>query len=163
MALLPVSQPACSSRHLDQYRYSGCSSKADIGALEMFVYNLKSNRIYFTNLNISFNAYNITCQLKRKLDGKSTANFVHKIVKKKRTQFSPTNSLFSTYLYLTSIIKYVIYWPLPNSINFLWVRNCGDESCWVRTSLVTNEFGYEVSSFRLNTAYHEHINLQQLN
>ena len=47
---------------------SGCSSKADIGALEMFVYNL-------AYLNISFNAYNITCQLKRKLDGKSTANF----------------------------------------------------------------------------------------
>ena len=40
----------------------GCSSKADIGALEMFVYNL--NQIgYFANLNISFNAYNITCQL----------------------------------------------------------------------------------------------------
>ena len=41
MALLPVSRPACFGRHLD----SGCSSKADIGALEMFVYSLKSNRI----------------------------------------------------------------------------------------------------------------------
>ena len=37
----------------------------------------------------------------------------------------------------------MIYWPLPNSINFLWVRNRGDESCWVRTSLGTNQFGYE--------------------
>ena len=100
------------------------------------------------NVNISFNAYDITCQLKRKQDGKSIANFVHKIVKKCRTQFSPTNSLFSIYLYLTSIIKYVIYLPLPNSINFLWVRNRGDESCWVRISLVTNQFGYEVSSLR---------------
>ena len=60
---------------------SGCSSKADIGALEMFVYNLKSNRI-LRKFKISFNAYNFTCQLKRKLDGKLTANFVHKIVKK---------------------------------------------------------------------------------
>ena len=32
----------------------GCSSKVDIGALEMFFYNLKSNRIPFANLSISF-------------------------------------------------------------------------------------------------------------
>ena len=41
------------------------------------------------------------------------------------------------------------YWPLSNSINFLWVRKCGDEICWVRTSLGTKEFGYEISSYHL--------------
>ena len=43
----------------------------------------------------------------------------------------------------------MIYWPLSNSINFLWVRKCGDEICWVRTSLVTKMFGYEISCNRI--------------
>ena len=71
-----------------------------------------------------------------------------------RTQFSPTNSLLSIYLYLTSIIKYVIYWPLSNSINLLLVRNRGDKSCWLRIRLVTNQFGYEVSSLRSESESH---------
>ena len=53
----------------------GCSSKADIGALEMFVYKLKSNR-KLCKFKLFFHCYDITCQLKRKLDGKSIANFV---------------------------------------------------------------------------------------
>ena len=62
---------------------SGCSSKADLGALEMFVYNLKSNRIlrifkhFFQCLQ-----YYLSIETKATVDGKSTANFVHKIVKK---------------------------------------------------------------------------------
>ena len=78
----------------------GCSSKADIGALEMFVDNLKSNRIlrkfkhffqcfpagtvrtmyvHCTNCTYIVRTlyvqwplgYNVTCQLKRKLENRS--------------------------------------------------------------------------------------------
>ena len=77
-----------------------------------------------------------------KMENRSLTSYT-RLSRSEEHNFSPTNSLFSIYLYLTSIIKYVIYLPLPNSINFLWVTKSwwrkllGYASVWLRTSLVT--------------------------
>ena len=61
------------------FRFRSRCVLADIGTLEMLVYNLKSigNLI---NLNMSFTLadYQLSIELKRKLDGTSIANFVNK-------------------------------------------------------------------------------------